>query len=103
MATTHPMVDRNFDSEAAESLVVTVPHGDVLNVKDHEWGVIHGSDRVLFLAQLWLGLGPNVLPAEVDGHLADCGYSLALPILGFLVTLLPVVFPPFRPTSIAWL
>jgi len=103
MPTTHPMVDRNFDSETAEFLIVTVPHGDVLNVEDHEWRLTHGSNRVFFLAQLWLGLGPNVLPAEVDGHLADFGCSLALSLYGFLVALLPVVFPPFRPTPIAWL
>ena len=54
---TRPVFDRDLDSEAAELLIVTVPHSNILYIKDYQRRSTHRADCILLLTLLLLRWG----------------------------------------------
>jgi hypothetical protein len=103
MSPNQPIVDCDLDPKAAELLVVTVPHSNILYVKNNQWGSTHGSNCILFITLLLLRWSHNVLPAKIYRNLGEIGYNIVFGTKGFLVALIAIFSSSFRPASIALL
>ena len=91
---TRPVFDRDLDSEAAELLIVTVPHSNILYIKDYQRRSTHRADCILLLTLLLLRWGRYVLPGEVYRHISEFGCSLVFNRVKFLIAALITVISP---------